>query len=153
MIDLERLHHFIISAKAATYVGDGKAAVSCREGSHDLAYNNGDFSYLDSYFGGDKFIGQEVVYNHNQPVWGMNYYGRILMPEKITAPEAGAMIKASLSRLYASGRFLGGWVYHQDHLTYHDTTTGDLTHFTGYEWIEKDGDKVYELIYQGGLIL
>lgn len=153
MIDLDQLHDFIVSAKAATYVGDGEAAVSCREGSHDLVYNQGDFRYLDSYFGGANFIGQEVIYLQNQPVWGMNYYGRILIPEKITAAEAGAMIKASLSRLYANGRFLGGWMYHQGDLTYHDTSNGDLSHFTGCERIEKDGEKVYELIYHGGLIL
>ena len=60
MIDLERLHHFFISAKAATYVGDGKAAVSCREGSHDLAYNIGDFSYLDSYLGVTNLSGKRL---------------------------------------------------------------------------------------------
>jgi len=151
-MDLKQLGDFIISAKSATYVGSGKPTASCRSGSHDLSYTDGDFWYLDSYFGGSDFIGEEVVYHSGEPVWGMNYYGSILVAEKITAAEAGAMIKDSLSLMYATGRFLGGWDHTSGKLVYHDTSEGDLTHFTGYEWIEKDGEKVYELYYHGGLI-
>jgi len=151
-MDLRQLHDFIVTAKAATYVGDGKPVSSCRTNSHDLSYSEGEYRYLDSYFGGSDFIGEEVVYKSDEPVWGMNYYGSILKPEMISAAEAGAMIKDSLTRMYAAGRFLGGWEHESDHLIYHDTSEGDLTHFTGYEWIDVDGDKVYELFYHGGLI-
>jgi hypothetical protein len=151
-MDLEKLHNFIVSAKAATYVGDGNQSESCREGSHDLLYEEGDYRYLDSYFGGSEFIGEEVVYYQNEPVWGMNYYGAVLDPQKITAVEAGAMIKTSLSHMYAEGRFLGGWQHSKGDLVYNDSSKGDLSHFTGYEWIEKDAIKVYELFYHGGLI-
>jgi hypothetical protein len=82
----------------------------------------------------------------------MNYYGYILEPEKITAAEAGAMIKASLSRMYAAGRFLGGWQHAEDDLVYTDTSEGALTHFKGREWIEKEGQILYELVYHGGMI-
>jgi len=153
MIDLDALHAFIIAAKAATYVGDGQPVNPCREKSHDLGFSQGSFNYLDSYFGGQNFIGEEVVYLQNEPVWGMNYYGVVLKPEHITAAEAGGMIKASLSKMYAAGRFLGGWQHTQGSLVYYDTSNGDLAHFTGYEWIERDGNKVYELFYHGGLIL
>ncbi len=152
MIELQALHAFILAAKAASYVGDGLPALPCREKSHDLAFSRGVFQYLDSYFGGEDFIGQEVVYAHNEPVWGMNYYGVILKPDSISGAEAGAMIKASLSKMYAVGRFLGGWDHAQDDLVYHDTSEGEWDHFTGYEWIERDGLKVYELCYHGGLI-
>lgn len=151
-MDLDALHTFIVAAKAATYVGNGQPAESCRAASHDLIFSNGPFSYLDSYFGGQDFLGEEVVYHQNRPVWGMNYYGVVLDPGKITAAEAGRMIKDSLSKLYAEGRFLGGWTFSQGDLVYHDTSQGDLTHFTGYEWIERAGAKVYELFYHGGLI-
>ena len=62
------------------------------------------------------------------------------------------MIKASLTRMYAAGRFLGGWEHKLEHLVYHDTSEGESTHFIGYEWIEKDGKKVHELFYIEGLI-
>lgn len=152
MVDIDALHAFILAAKAASYVGDGQPAASCREESHDLVFSRGDFDYLDSYFGGEDFIGEEVVYHQGEPVWGLNYYGAILQPDLITGAEAGAMIKASLSKMYRQGRFLGGWLHSQDDLVYHDTSKGDLTHFTGYEWIERAGVKAYELFYHGGMI-
>jgi hypothetical protein len=54
--------------------------------------------------------------------------------------------------MYDTGRFLGGWSHTQDELTYHDTSHGSLDYFSGREWIEKNGQTVYELAYHGGLI-
>jgi hypothetical protein len=152
MVNVEQLHDFIVAAKRVTYIGDGKPTTSCRSGSHDLAYEDGDYRYLDSYFGGSDFMGEEVVYHQDKPVWGMNYYGKLLKPDMITPEAVGRMLKISLSLMYDTGRFLGGWSHTQDGLTYHDTSGGDLTHFSGREWIEKDGEVVYELVYHGGLI-
>lgn len=152
MDNLTNLHAFIIRAKNATYVGGGAQGASSRPGSHDLRYAEGDWLYIDSYFGGTDFIGQEAVFFMEQPVWAMNYYGCILRPELIQAAEAGQMIKASLSRMYAEGRFLGGFLHSQGELTYVDTSEGDFTHFHGREWIERKGVAAYELVYHGGLV-
>jgi hypothetical protein len=146
------LNDFIVKAKAATYVGSGRESASCRPGSHDLQFRDGPFLYLDSYFGGADFIGEEVVYFEDKPVWAMNYYGRILVPEKITGTETGQVIKKSLSLLYRENRFLGGFEYADGRDVYFDTNEGDVTSFTGKEWIERDGVRVYELVYHGGLI-
>ena len=152
MINLDQLHAFIVAAKAATYIGDGEPTTSCRLGSHDLAYEAGDYRYHDSYFGGSDFMGEEIVYHQDQPIWGMNYYGKLLKPDRITPDAVGRMLKISLSLLYDTGRFLGGWTHTQDGLTYYDTSAGELTHFSGREWIEIDGEVVYQLVYHGGLI-
>ena len=150
---LQGLNAFIVRAKAATYVGDGEHAPSCRPGSHDLKFTDGVWSYLDSYFGGRDFIGQEVVYFSGQPVWAMNYYGRILQAGLITPAQAGQVIKASLSALYKEGRFLGGFQYQYEEFTYIDTNEGDTPSFRGREFIRRNGESAYELFYHGGLIL
>lgn len=149
---LEELQQFIVRAKATTYAGDGKKSLSYRPGSYDLQFHDGLFAYLDSYFGGTDFIGQEVVYFEQSPVWAMNYYGYILQPKKIDGAKAGQVIKASLTALYQHGRFLGGFEHTLDGYTYVDTNQGDAAHFTGMEWITFENTKVYELIYHGGLI-
>jgi len=149
---LQQLNAFIVQAKASTYVGDGQKTKSCRTGSHDLKFQEGPFCYLDSYFGGANFIGQEVVYYQDEPIWAMNYYGRIIEPEKITAAEAGQIIKESLSMMYQEGRFLGGFEYSIEGSIYTDTSYGDLESFTGKEWISRDNVKVYGLVYHGGLV-
>ena len=149
---LQQLEGFIVRAKAATYVGDGEKSESCRPGSHDLRFQEGSFSYLDSYFGGTDFIGQEVVHYQNEPVWAMNYYGKILEPGKISAAEAGQIIKESLSRMYREERFLGGFEHTTENSIYTDTSQGSLKSFTGLEWITRENVRVYELRYHGGLI-
>ena len=149
---LDQLEPFIVKAKAATYVGDGEKSSPCRRGSHDLQFRDGDFGYLDSYFGGVDFIGEEVVYYRGKPVWAMNYYGRILRPDMIEAVEAGSIIKQSLTEMYREGRFLGGFECDTGDGVYTDTSEGDVTAFTGREWITREGVRVYELVYHGGLL-
>jgi hypothetical protein len=146
------LHSFIVRAKAATYVGGGDKTPSCRTASHDLQFVDGDWSYLDSYFGGTNFIGEETVWYAGSPVWVMNYYGYILRPELITPSQAGQMIKASLSRMYIENRFLGRFHHSEGEFTYFDTNEGEFSRFTGREWIQRNGIKTYELVYHGGLI-
>lgn len=151
-LSLKQLESFVVKAKAATYVGDGAKSPSCRPGSHDLQFHDGEWMYLDSYFGGTDFIGQEVVTCQGAPVWAMNYYGRILEPGMIRADETGQIIRESLSRMYQEGRFLGGFEHDTGCGVYVDSSEGDVSSFSGKEWITREGVRVYELIYHGGLI-
>jgi hypothetical protein len=148
---LEMLHTFILRAKRASYVGGGQKLLSYRLGSHDLQYFDSDWAYHDSYLGDSDFIGEEAVYFRQKVVWAMNYFGRILAPD-YTSAEAGALIKTSLTKMYNEGRFLGGFQIHQGNYTYVDTSEGDLQYFTGREWITRESQKVYELVYHGGLV-
>ncbi len=151
-MDLAELTTFIVRAKAATYVGDGQRAEPSRSGSHDLVFQEGDWSYRDSYFGGRDFIGQEVVYHVGKPVGSMNYYGRILRADLITPDQAGRVIKASLTGMYKQGRFLGGCEHRHEEFIYHDSNSGDTASFMGTETIERQGVTAYQLVYHGGLI-
>jgi hypothetical protein len=150
--DLEGLNAFIVRAKAATYVGDGEHTAPCRTGSHDLRFTDGEWSYHDSYFGGTDFIGEEVVYYGGKPVWAMNYYGYILRDDLLTGAQAGQMIKASLSLMYQEGRFLGGFEYTENDLTYVDASEGSAKRFNGREIIRRGPEVAYELLYHGGMI-
>ena len=149
---LNALHEFIVRAKQATYVGSGQKLLPYRLGSHDLQFFDGDWAYHDSYLGENDFIGEEAVYYQHKVVWAMNYFGHILKPDKITSAQAGAMIKSSLTRMYAEGRFLGRFEHAEGDLTYVDTNEGDVQFFTGREWISRAGEIVYELVYHGGIV-
>jgi hypothetical protein len=149
---VQEMTDFILKAKQATYVGGGDRLLPYRLGSHDLQYQKGDWTYHDCYFGESDFIGGEIVYHHGKVVWGLNYYGRILLPEKITSATAGKISQESLSEMYRLGRFLGGFKHTIGEFTYTDTNTGNALYFTGREWIDKDTEMVYALDYHGGLI-
>ncbi len=146
------LEQFIIRAKQNTYVGGGKRLLPYRLGSKDLQFTEGNWTYHDSYLGESDFIGQEIVYYRLQPVWGMNYLGTILQPDKITASQAGEMIMKSLSHMYREERFLGGFNYSEGPLSYIDQSEGDVQLFRGKEYILRDTLLVYELVYHGGVL-
>jgi hypothetical protein len=147
--DLEKI---IIKAKQACYVGNAKNVNSSRILSHDLEYNNGLWSYRDSYFGSTDFVGQEVVWYDGKPVWAMNYYGRIIRDDIFNAEMGAMIIKKSLSKLYAENRFLGEFSNEINGFLYVDTNKGDFKNFIGKEVIKNNNIKVYELDYHGGLI-
>jgi hypothetical protein len=151
-MDIEQLTSMIVAAKAATYVGGGIKAEPSRPGSHDLGWSQGRWRYLDSYFGGTDFLGQETIWLDDAPVWAMNYYGYILRPDLIDGQRAGETIKAALMAMYSEGRFLGGFDWTGPHGQYRDTSTGDTRHFTGRETIIVQGEQAYALDYFGGLI-
>lgn len=147
------LADFILRAKAASYVGVAERRRSCRFGSTDIGFEDGDWRYLDSYFGGSDFHGQEVVWHLDIPVWAMSYYGHIIEPELITSRETVFVIKSALSTLYKQGRFLGAYQFSLNGDLYSDQNTGTHDRFSGRETIHRHGTLVYQLDYFGGLIL
>lgn len=149
---MEGLERFIVAAKAAAYVGGGIFLKSSRTSSHDVGFQRGHWSYLDSYFGGTDFIGQETVWQEEQAVWAMNYYGRILRVDLIDANVAGQVIKQALGEMYLQGRFLGGFNWRRAAHSYEDQNTGDVDSFSGTERIIISQVEVYRLDYHGGLI-
>ncbi|GEP68755.1 hypothetical protein CSO01_14700 [Cellulomonas soli] len=151
-LDVVALEGFVVRAKSVTYVGGGEPVPASRTGSHDLAFAEGPWGYLDSYVGASDFLGQELVTFEGEPVWAMNYYGYLLRPDLIDAARTGFVIRAALSAMYAEGRFLGGFAHEIQGYAYTDTSEGDVTHFSGTEWISEGGERLYELRYHGGLV-
>jgi hypothetical protein len=149
---MDGLQAFILEAKSATYVGGGSLSPACRHASHDIRYERDSWRYLDSYFGGTDFLGQEVVWKDDEPVWAMNYYGRILDHELIDAAIAGTVIKESLSALYRLGRFLGAFEYSVRQYRYVDDSNESVDGFIGIERIYVEDREVYRLDYHGGLV-
>src|SRR3990167_9430941 len=78
-IDLKQLAEFLNEANKNTYANKDAAKVSAtRLKSEDYHFEKGNLIYHDTYFGSRDFIGEEVVYKNDEPVWGMNFYGYIL---------------------------------------------------------------------------
>ena len=149
---MDGLNDFVVMAKRATYAAGAAKSLPYRLGTSDLQFHHGPWSYHDSYVGEADFLGQELVYRSMRPVWSMAYYGYLLDSERIDAVRAGGTVQSALTRLYAEGRFLGGFVVDVGEFRYVDTNAGPVERFTGEEWIECDGRRVYELRYFGGLL-
>ncbi|MCM3697857.1 DUF5680 domain-containing protein [Paenibacillus macerans] len=81
---ITNLEQFIVAAKSKTYVGGVEKLLPYRLASKDIQFVDHEWSYHDSYFGDQDFIGQEVVYFNSELIWAMNYYGYILDTKLIT---------------------------------------------------------------------
>ena len=63
------IEDFLIEAKKQTYANSLVERIdSSRLNSKDYEYQKNNMLYHDTYFGGTKFIGEEVVYIDNQKI-------------------------------------------------------------------------------------
>lgn len=142
---------FLIKAKQNTYAGSGVFSQASRTASKDLAFRDGEWSYLDSYLGDFHFIGEEAVWYSQQPVWGMNYYGRMLV-EKIP-PGFGEFLKSALLQVPSEIPFRGPEELIGPDYTYTCSVEGNLECFRGREFITMKGKRIYQLYFHGGELL
>ena len=148
MINRDELVTFLIRAKQKTYAGHGAEVESSRPASHDLRYEEGPLLYIDTFLGGAKFAGEEAVWLDGDPLWSMNYYGRV-----IGEPFSGDFLKAALYEVPVDKPFRGPEHFEQGDYTYNCQCSGDFEWFQGYENISYKGQKIYELHFHGGVIV
>lgn len=151
---------FLIRAKKSTYANSTIEKVKpSRIGSSDYQYeeivNNKNYTYHDTYFGGIKFMGEEVVYcDSNKPIWGMNYYGvtidNTLGEEAMDMALRPALMKVGEEKNVIPVR--GPSKYINNGYTYTFKVTGTIENFDGIEQIYKEDNLIYELHCSGGII-
>lgn len=143
----EIITQFLIRAKKATYAGKGAETTSSRTGSHDLIYKQNEYTYYDSYFGGDKFVGEEAMWINDTPYWSMNYAGRV-----IDEPFSGDFLKEALLRVPEDKPFRGPLNYSEGDYAYTCLIDGEFEWFQGFENITYKNKIVYECFFHGSLI-
>jgi hypothetical protein len=85
------LAEFLVEAHRKTYADKSAAkAPSTRLQSFDYRFGRDDLVYHDTYFGMCDYIGEEIIYRRDVPVWGMNYYGS-------SSPRTRARAKSTIS--------------------------------------------------------
>lgn len=152
-IDLKQLADFLNEANKSTYANkDAPKASSSRLKSEDYHFEKDDLIYHDTYFGSRDFIGEEVVYKDNEPVWGLNYYGYILS-ETTNEKELYGFLREALMQEYSDIiPVRGPKNYQQGDWEYNNSADGELDRFTGTEEIYRAGVLVYKCHYHGGFI-
>ncbi len=139
---------FLILAKKNTYAGNAlEEQVSTRPKSHDLIYKNGKFKYIDTYIGGEQFIGEEAVFIDNEPIWAMNYNG-IEINEKFSSN----FLKQALSTVNAKMPYRGQSKFQDGDYTYICEINGKFEYFNGKEIMYFQNEKVYECNFSGGIV-
>ena len=143
----DNIIEFLCRAKKVTYAGKGAKVESSRPKSHDFEYSEGELKYIDTYLGGEIFLGEEGIWKDNTPIWVMNYKGRVL-----DEGFSGDFLKETLSLVNKEMPYRGPLVYENGDYKYHCIVQGDFKWFKGYEEIFYNNKKVYECMFHGGAI-
>ena len=143
----EEMIAFLITAKRNTYAAKKGKTTSSRMDSLDYLYQEEAYSYLDSYVGGEKFSGQELVYQNKKAIWSMNYYGRV-----IGDYFNGDFLKEALMKVEIKTPYRGPKIFVKGDYVYHNHTVGTFEFYHGHEEIYYQGNKIYECLYHGGII-
>src|SRR3989344_5740524 len=152
-INLQQLADFLEEANKSTYANkDAPKVSSSRLKSEDYHFEKDGLIYHDTYFGGRDFMGGEVIYKDNEPVWGLNYYGFILS-ETTDEKELYGFLRNALMQEYSDIiPVRGPKNYQNNDWEYNNSADGGLNRFIGTEEIYRAGVLVYKCHYHGGFI-
>lgn len=147
-IDINKIAAFLLLAKKNTYAAAENQTKSSRMNSNDYCYEGKHgYTYYDSYLGGECFAGEEAVWLHENPVWSMNYAGRVI-GENFN----GDFLKEVLMAVPEELPFRGPEIYTKGDYHYHCKVDGEFIWFQGYEEIFYLDEKIYECYFHGGVI-
>ena len=154
-ISAEELFEFLQEANRNSYASDAPKAPSTRPGSVDYHFEKRGLKYHDTYFGPRDFIGSEIVYKDNVPVWGMNYFGHILYDDIREKVVYDFLRKALMQEVQSIIPVRGPEYFLDDkdkNWSYRFLVTGYLKSFIGEEVIIVDGVIIYRCVVHGGYI-
>jgi hypothetical protein len=147
-----RLEQFLIKAKLHTYAGSGEGGERLLEdGCKELGFQEGEFKYRDRYFGWNPFVGEEVVWQGEQIVWAMNYYG-VVLTETVSPSQVYGFLQKALGQVKEDRPFRGPAHWREGDWEYVDESQGAVERFLGVEQILYSGQVVYRLDYHGGKV-
>lgn len=138
---------FLVRAKNSTYITGNNSVLSSKPNSFDYRYSEGDYTYMDTYLGNERFAGEEAVWKKDNPIYAMNYYGQIL-----NSNFNFDFLKEALSRVSLEMPYRGEEFYQNGDYMYHCQVNGDFDCFYGVEKIYCKQDKVYLCMFHGGSI-
>jgi hypothetical protein len=152
-IEMNALARFLHIANKRTYANkDVPQVQSSRLKSQDYEFEQDQLTYHDTFFGDRDFIGEEIVYKQEKPVWGANYFGFILADE-IGEAEVYDFLRKALMQDYDDViPVRGPGQYSDGDWRYEFSVKGDLANFSGQEEISLRGRPIYRLFLHGGLI-
>ncbi len=153
-MDTKKLYTFIQKAASATYAGGGAYEKSPeRPGFMELVYDEGDFSYRDSYAGYYRSAGSEVVRHRGKIVWIASYCGGMVAGSEELADKTFDFLKRAMRARPENGQFFRGpahFAIEQWHYIYEQK--GDVISFYGHEEIWYRENPVFSHDVIGGTI-
>lgn len=146
-IDIDKVISFLVCAKKSTYAASINKVQSSRIKSFDYSYEEDIYKYYDTYLGGERFSGEEAIWRYDDPIWSMNYSGRVLGNHFNSS-----FLKQVLSEVSVDYPYRGPQIYSKGDYHYHCKIDGEFVWFQGYEEIFYFDERIYECYFHGGII-
>ena len=152
-MNTKQLSKFLAKAKINTYASSGEGGEKVLpDGNKELEFEEKEFRYRDRYFGYGSFIGEEIVWQNEKVVWGMNYYGEIVS-EIIPAKQIYQFLQEALKEVMERKPFRGPDDFEKDDFRYANEVKGTVEKFEGRETIFYKDKLAYKLSYYGGAVV
>jgi len=152
-MDIKQLSKFLVKAKINTYASSGEGGEKTfPDGSKEFEFEEKELKYRDRYFGFNPFIGEEIVWQNEKVVWGMNYYGEVIS-EIIPAKNIYQFLQEALKKISEDKPFRGSESFKKADFEYINKVEGTVERFKGEEIIFYKEQPVYKLNYHGGLVV
>lgn len=145
-----KIQEFLAKAHQATYASGEKAKQNIN-GADQFNFLDGDYEYIDTYYGSDNFVGTEIVKEKGISVWGMSYYG-YFMSDKVTGEETFKFLQQMLFKTKPGMLLRGPQSFKQKEWSYRYSYKGSFSNFTAHEVVKYKGRKVHQARFNGGLI-
>ncbi|HRX15880.1 MAG TPA: DUF5680 domain-containing protein [Spirochaetota bacterium] len=144
---------FLFKAKRNTYaVGENGVKEPQSDGSTIMRYQNKQLVYVDRFYGGEPYIGEEILFYDNMAVWGMNYTGRLIEANWNLRGDVYAFLQMALKENGAAFPARGPEIYRDADYTYRTNIKGTVEFFSGYEEVLFRGEVIYKGYYHGGSV-
>lgn len=143
------IEDFLVHAKRRTYGSTTLEPKQLDDSSKEYLVKIKEYIYRDRYFGGNPFIGEEVVYRDTTPIWSMNYYGKATQRDP---NEVFSFLVKALGKVERKKPYRGPEKYAEGSWLYRCMSRGNVNSFWGEEEIFYDEIKVYWLRFHGGQI-
>jgi hypothetical protein len=100
------------------------------------------------------FVGQEIVYFKNNPIWSMCYAGGVeeSVTEESDISEIYRFLRVALGKVSKENIFRGPEIVKGGDKEYINESDGTIEFFSGSEYITINNKRVYHLHYNGGII-
>lgn len=121
------------------------------DNSSTIMHVKGEWSMKDTFYGGEPYGGNEIIFYKKKPVWMMAYYGNV---EKSVEDRdlVYALLKKALTTTDSEFPLRGPRMFIGQGMQYMNHWEGTLVKFKGQEQILRTGIEIYSATYMGGLI-
>ena len=146
---MESLIDFLVEARRVTYaIPDGMVV---GDGTEQMVYDHGEWSYRDRYAGQNPYGGHEIVWHGGRVVWMKNYIAEVVSDIRPMA-EIYRFQREVLGQPNPDHLMRGPASYRSGEYSYTNQISGDITRFVGEEQIFYAGVEVYRMMFHGGQI-